>query len=109
MRLMPMSLPFPTQLQILTPGYIDFLTWVKTFGKLPLLDRVCVQDYATRSFFEALVYKTKTAKKLKAAHRNVSFPKLRFIHVEGTDFDGTNQGSISVSMLLDCLIERDVK
>jgi hypothetical protein len=67
---------------------------------------VCVQDYATRSFFEAFVYKTKTAEKLKAAYRNVSFPKLRYIHVEGTDFDGTIQGSISVDMLLDCLIER---
>ena len=101
-----MSLPFLTQLQISTLGYIDSRTWVKTFGKLPLLERVCVQNYATPSFLEALVYKGKAAKKSKKAYHNVSFPKLRFIHMEGTDFDGTIPGSISVDMLLDYLMER---
>jgi hypothetical protein len=35
-----MSLPFLTQLDILTLDYIDSQTWVKTFGKLPSLKRV---------------------------------------------------------------------
>ena len=100
------SLPFLTQLQISTSDYIDSRTWVKTFGKLPLLERVCVQNYATHSFLEALVYKKKAAEKSKIAYHNVSFPKLRFIHLDGTDFDGTISGSISVDMLLDCLMER---
>ena len=51
------------------------------------------------SFLEALVYKTKAADKSKIAYRNVSFPKLRCIHLEGIDFE-------SVDMLLDCLMER---
>ena len=103
-----MKLPFLTQLQISTEDYIDSQTWVKTFGKLPLLKWVCVRDHAPHSFLEALVYKTKAAEKLKTAYRNVSFPKLRYIHLECTDFFGTDSGpdSISVDMLLDCLMER---
>ena len=101
-----MSLPSLTRLQISTLDYIDSQTWVKTFGKLPLLERVYVQSHATQSFLEALVYKTKGAEKSKAAYRNVSFPKLRYIHVEGTNFDETIPGSISVEKLLDYLMER---
>ena len=98
-----MSLPFLNQLQISTWDYIDYQTWVKTFGKLPLLERVCVQSYSTHSFFEALVYKTEAAERSKTAYRNVFFPKLRYIHVESTTFD---RESISVDMLLDYLMER---
>ena len=101
-----MGFPFLTELQISTMDYIDPQTWVKTFGKLPLLDRVCVQNYATHSFFEALVYKTEAAGRSKTAYSNVSFPKLRHILIEGNDFDGTIPGSISVDMLLDYLMER---
>jgi hypothetical protein len=111
-----MSLPFLTQLQISTLDYIDSQTWVKTFGKLPLLEEVSVrsyapqpESYATHSFLEALVYKTKAAEKSKTAYRNVPFPKLRYIHLEGTDFFPTSlrpTNSISVDMLLDCLMER---
>ena len=98
-----MSLPFLTQLQISTFDYIDSQTWVKTFGTLPLLERVCVQGYTTKSFLEALLYKTKTAEKSKTAYRIVSFPELRYICLEETNF-GTR--SLSVDMLLDCLMER---
>ena len=101
-----MSLTFLTQLQISTLDFIDSQTWVKTFGKLPLLERVYVQSYATHSFFEALVYKTEAAENSKTDYRNVSFPKLRYIHMEGSDFDGTNPGTISVDMLFDYLMER---
>ena len=106
-----MSLPFLTQLQISTLDYIDSQTWVKTFGKLPLLEQVCVQsyaqqDYAPHSFLEALVYKTKAAEKSKKAYRNVPFPKLGYIHLEGTNFFATSPRSTSVDMLLDYLMER---
>ena len=101
-----MSLPFLTQLQISTLDYIDSQTWVKTFGKLPLLERVCVQTPAPNSFLEALVYKTKAAEKSKTAYCNVSFPKLRYIHLDGADFFGTSSKSTSIDMLLDCLMER---
>ena len=93
-----MSLPFLTHLQISTSDYIDSQTLVETFGKLPLLKRVCVEGYPPRSFLDALVYKTKAAEKSKTAYRNVSFPKLRRIDLEGM--------AISVDMLLDCLMER---
>ena len=54
-----MSLAFLTQLQISTLDCIDSMTWIKTFGKLPLLERVCMQgSYTPYSFLEALVYKT---------------------------------------------------
>jgi len=101
-----MSLPFLTQLQISTWDYIDSQTWVKTFGKLPLLKRVCVQNSASHSFFEALVYKTKAAEKSNTAICNVSFPKLRHIDLEGINFFGGDLKSTSVDMLLDCLMER---
>ena len=102
-----MSLPFLTQLQISTDDYIDSQTWVKTFGKLPRLERVCVQSYSPYSFLEALVYKTKAAEKSLKAYHTVSFPKLRALHLEGAYFDGTFDGnSISVEKLLDYLMER---
>ena len=96
-----MSFPFLIQLQISTFDYIDSHTLVETFRKLPQSERVCVQSCATHRFLDALVYKTKAAEKLKTAYRNVSFPKLRYIYVESTDFDAT-----SIEMLLDCLMER---
>jgi hypothetical protein len=102
-----MSLPLLTQLHISTLDYIDSETWVKTFGKLPLLKRVSLQSSASLSFFKALVYKTKAAEKSKTAYCNVSFPKLQHIDVEGTDFARyRGYTSISVDMLLDCLMER---
>ena len=69
-----MSFPFLTQLHISTYNYIDSQTWVKTFGKLPLLERVGVWSSAMRWFLEALVYKTKAAEKSEIAYRNVTFP-----------------------------------
>jgi hypothetical protein len=101
-----MRLSFLTRLQISTSDYIDSQTWVKTFGRLPLLKRVSVESRAVNSFLEALVYKTKAVEKSKAAYRNVSFPKLRSIHLRRAAFKGTNPWSISVNMLLDCLMER---
>ena len=101
-----MSLPFLAQLQISALDRIDAQTWVKTFGKLPLLERVCMQNSSPLSFLEALVYKTKAAEKSKTAYRNVSFPKLRYVHLEGADFFGTSPMALSVDMLLDCLMER---
>jgi hypothetical protein len=106
-----MNLPFLAQLQISTLDYIDSQTWVKTFGTLPLLERVYLesftpQSYAPRSFLEALVYKTEAAEKSIKAYRNVSFPNLRYIHMEGADFFPKYGISLSVDMLLDCLMER---
>ena len=101
-----MGLPFLTQLHISTFDYIDSQTWVKTFGKLPLLKRVSVHGSAPYSFLEALVYKAEAAEKSKTAYRKVSFPKLRHIELEGTEFFATGPRSISVDMLLDCLMER---
>ena len=100
-----MSLPFLTQLDISTMECIDSETWVKTFGTLPLLNQVYVHGSASPSFFEALLHKTKAAEKSKAAYRNVSFPKLQQIDLEGIDFEEGLQ-STSFDMLLDCLIER---
>ena len=95
-----MSLYFLTDLQISTEDCIDSQTWVKTFGKLPQLEQVRVEDtLSLDSFLEALVYKTKAADKSKIANRNVSFPKLRCIHLERIEFE-------SVDMLLECLMER---
>ena len=101
-----MTLPFVTELQISNLDYIDSQTWVKIFGKLPLLEMVSVQSCAPHSFLEALVYKTKAAEKSKRGYCNVSFPKLRTIHLEGTDFSATGLSSIPVDMLLDFLMER---
>jgi len=106
-----MNLPFLTQLQISTLDYIDSQTWVKTFGKLPLLERVCLeshapQSHAPHSFLEAMVYKTDTAEKSKTSYHNISFPNLRYIHLEGVDFFPKSSMSLSVNMLLDCLMER---
>ena len=105
-----MSLSFLTQLQISNMYYIDSQTWAKTFGRLPLLNRVCVQGPSPRSFLDALVYKTKAAEKSEITYYRVPFPKLRRIDLENTNF-GVNHfarhsGSISVDMLLDCLMER---
>jgi F-box-like len=101
-----MSLPFLTQLQISTEDYIDSQTWVKAFGKLPLLEGVCVKSYSPYSFLDALVYKTKAAEKSKTAYRTVAFPKLRYLHLEGAYFDSMDPTSISVEKLMDYLMER---
>jgi hypothetical protein len=100
-----MSLSFLTQLQISISDEIDSQTWVNTFGKLPLLERVCLQRFAPRPFFEALVYETKEAEKSKTAYRNISFPKLRYIHLVGIAF-GYRHSTASVDTLLDCFTER---
>jgi hypothetical protein len=100
-----MNLSFLTQLQIDTLYHIDSQTLAKTFGKLPQLERVCVQNSAS-SFLDALVYKTKAAEKSKTAYLNVSFPKLRYIHLEDVGFFVTGSMGASVDMLLDCLMER---
>jgi len=99
-------LPFLTQLQISTLDYINSQTWVKTFGKLPLLEQVFAQGSASHSFLEALVYKSKAAEKSKTAYRSVSFPKLRYIHLYGAVFFGTALNTTSVDTLLDYLMER---
>ena len=94
---------FFTQLQIKTliPG-----SWVKTFGKLPLWERVCVQSFAIYSFLEALVYKTKAAEKSEAAHLNVSFPKLLDINLVDIHFKFFAKSPPIIDTLLDCLMER---
>jgi hypothetical protein len=101
-----MNLSFLTQLQIKASHHIDSQTLAKTFGKLPLLERVWVQSSTPIRFLEALVYKTKAAEKSKTAYLDVSFPKLRYIHLEGTDFFARGPMRTSVEMLLDCLMER---
>ena len=63
-----MDLSFLTQLQIKALDWFDSRSWVKTFGKLPLLEQVCVQSTALQPFLEALVYKTKAAEKSEAAY-----------------------------------------
>jgi hypothetical protein len=100
-----MSLPFLTNLVITTDVCFDSWTWAKTFGKLPLLECVGVQGKNPHSFLKALIYKTKaaTGKKSKEAYRKVSFPKLRYIRLVGTDFWGED---ITVDVLLDYLMER---
>ena len=112
-----MNLHFLTQLRLSTEEYIDNpYTWINTCGKLPLLEWVYVQSYATHSFLEAMVYK---ADQSKTAYFDVSFPKLRYIHLNGTEFMKKTisaifeqiflteyVSSISVDMLMDCLMER---
>ena len=100
-----MSLSFLTQVQISTSYHIDSQTWVKTFGKLPLLERVCVQSSALCPFLEALVYKMKVAEESEAAYHNVFFPKLRYIHLEATEFLTRRRVEL-IDTLLDCLMER---
>ena len=100
-----MSLSFLTQLRISIP--IDSLALIKTFGKLPLLERVYLegfssQGFSSHTFFEALVYKSEEAEKSKTAYRNVSFPKLRYIHLVG----GFIENETTIDRLLDCLMER---
>ena len=75
---------------------------MKIFGKLPLLEWVSVQGSALHSFLEALVFKTEAAENLKTAYCNVSFPKLRYILLENTDFFATRP----IDILLDYLKER---
>jgi F-box-like len=96
-----MNLPSLTSLRISTNNYFDSQTWVRILGKLPILERVCAEGGSTHSFLEALVYKTKASEKSKTAHRTVSFPKLRYIHLRDTFFETT-----SANMLLDYLMER---
>ena len=97
-----MNLSFLTQLQLVTDDdyFFDFKTWVKTFGKLPLLDCVYADGDLGLSILEALVYKTEAAEKSKTAYRNVSFPKLRYIYLKNVFFTPSDD------MLLDCLMER---
>jgi F-box-like len=97
-----MSLPFLTQLDISTDHNIDSQTWVKTFGKLPLLKQVQLHGFALNSFLEALVYKTKAAEKSETAYHDVSFPELRRIDLGSTYFFTTEV----LERLLDCLMER---
>ena len=93
-----MSLPFLTDLEItideLTGRCIDSRTWVKTFGKLPLLKWVCVRGNDPRSFLEALIYKTKAAKKPTSTS-----PFLN--RLQETDFAWNNPTSMSVDTLLE--------
>ena len=94
-----------TQLHLSTPDCIDSQIWLETFGKLPQLKWVDVFGGDTaQSFLGALVYKTEAADKSKSAYRNVSFPKLRHINLQGIDFAKTNL--VSIDMLMDCLMER---
>ena len=101
-----MSLPVLTRLAISTSN-INSKILIKTFGTLPLLERVYVADVSTQIFLNALVYKMKAAdQSKKSAISCVSFPKLRYIHLRSIDFVQTNKGSKSVDMLMDCLMER---
>jgi F-box-like len=105
-----LSLPFLTQLLLSSLSCIDSRTWVETFGRLPLLERVYVKSSAPNSFLEALVYKTEADEKSKTAC-SVSLPKLRIIHLSGTFFDSPRfirspRSSVSVEKLLDHLMER---
>ena len=96
-----MNLRTLIQLHLSTSYYIDSKTWLKTFGRLPLLERVYVKNDAAYSFLETLCHKTKAADRSIAAYRSVSFPKLRYICMNGTRFE-----SISVDELMDILMER---
>jgi hypothetical protein len=100
-----MELSSLTHFQSSISNCIDSNTWVRTFGNLPLLERVYEQSYSPRSFLEALVYKTMAAEKSETAYRSVSFPKLRSIHLENSYFSGGDR-SLSVDGLLDYLMER---
>ena len=97
-----MNLSFLTQLQILE---IDSQTWAETFGKLPLLEKVCLRVFEPRPFLEALVYKREAAEKSITAYCYVSFPKLHYIHLVGIDFQ-SDSPTILLDALLDCLMER---
>ena len=101
-----MDLHALTRLNLSTGNSIDSKTWLKTFGKLPLLEQVHVQSFAAQSFFDAVVHKTKAANKSIAAYRTVSFPRLRSIYMVACDFSEPSLGSISVEMLMDYLMER---
>ncbi|KAF8803475.1 hypothetical protein BYT27DRAFT_7195765 [Phlegmacium glaucopus] len=97
-----MNLRALTQLELSTSYYIDVQTWLETFARLSLLERVHVLCRAARSFIDALFYKLEAADASIAAYRTVSFPGLRYICMEGAGFtDG-----ISVYELMDCLMER---
>ena len=101
-----MGFTFLTQVQMSTLNIISSRTLVMTFGRLPLLEQVCVQSYTPYPFFEALVYKRSTAEKSIAAYRTVAFPKLRYIHLEGVSFYSRSLTTISVDRLLSYLMER---
>ena len=96
-----MNLRALIQLHLSTSHYIDSKTWLKTFGRLPLLERVYVKNGAAYSFLATLRHKTKAADRSIAAYRSVSFPKLRYICMNGTCFE-----SISIDELMDILMER---
>ncbi|KAF8809486.1 hypothetical protein BYT27DRAFT_7187793 [Phlegmacium glaucopus] len=101
-----MNLRALTQLELSTSNYIDSKTWLKTFAKLSRLERVHVKGNTADSFISALVHKSGAAKTSIAAYRTVSLPKLRYICMDGTDFDETSLGSISIEKLMNCLMER---
>jgi len=96
-----MDLRTLTQLQLSSSLHIDPKTWVKTFGKLPLLERVHVKNDVVYSFLDALRHKTEAADRSITAYRSVSFPKLRYISMSGTQFE-----CIPVDKLMDILMER---
>jgi hypothetical protein len=103
-----MKLPDLTRLHVSTENYIDSQTWVNTFGKLPLLEQVCVEGELTHSFLKALLYKMKAAEESNTAYRNVSFPKLRYILLEGVCFSPRSNymQTTSMDLVLDCCMER---
>ena len=100
-----MNLRALTQLQLSTSLHIDSKTWLKTFGRLALLDRVRVKG-CPASFLDALIHTTKAAAKSLTAYYNVSFPKLRYICMDGTDFSNSHLESISLDKLRSRLMER---
>ena len=71
-----MRLPY-LELQILTLILKHGSRLLESFLKW-----VCVRGYDPQSFLEALVYKTKAAENSNTAYCNVSFLKLRYIHLE---------------------------
>ncbi|KAF8810888.1 hypothetical protein BYT27DRAFT_7134588 [Phlegmacium glaucopus] len=97
-----MDLRALTQLGLVTWDYIDVKTWLTTFARLSLLERVRVTGIAARSFIKALVHKSKGANTSIAAYHTVSFPGLRYICMDDIDFGET----LSVDKLMDCLMER---
>ncbi|KAF8803469.1 hypothetical protein BYT27DRAFT_7195760 [Phlegmacium glaucopus] len=101
-----MNLRALTQLELSTSYHIDPTTLLKTFARLSLLERVRVTGRAAHSFISALVHKSEATNTSIAAYRTVSFPGLRYICMDGTDFSDTRRGGISVDKLVDCLMER---
>ncbi|KAF8805504.1 hypothetical protein BYT27DRAFT_7339708 [Phlegmacium glaucopus] len=97
-----MNLRALTQLELSTSCHIDSETLLKTFARLSLLERVRVTGSAARSFINAL----EAGNTSITAYRTVSFPGLRYICMDGTNFAKTSLRGISVDKLMDCLMER---